>query len=575
MSNTCKYILSVLCPFLMFISCTRGDLQTEKMLSDAQLSVDSNPHYALGVLEGTIGSQKLTARQYALWCLLLTKAMDKAYHPHTSDSLISIAMQYYEKSNESDLLLEAYYYMGRVNNDLGNALKAQNYYLKALDTGKYSDDSGLLMRICYNIGSLYLYQNVSDLALKHLREALGYAQVNRDSVFQMYTLREIARYFSSENIQDSALAYYHESLNYADSTCKTSLLNELGGTYRRLGMNEKSYKYLKEALIHTHGNNAEEDFLHIHLNLGRTYQCMNQPDSAELFLRKSFSSNYPYTKADASYYLYELAKQGNDTGKALYYLEQSHTLRSSIAEADNAASLRKVQTLYNHQQSENIIKDLKLANAEAKSNLYKIMLIVLLCVVVVIVVVFVLVDLLKRYNIKKKEVDLMTSEIKIGNLRLGMSENRIAELELHIKESIGELERERCENIQLKNEQRLREQAIGRLESSDVFLKFHTVAASHNSEIKITVEDIKALEQIIEETYQGFANKIMQQSSSVDDVDLYLCYLHKIGITSPKKITKFIHKADNSIVSRRDRLYKKLHGVKGTAELFMEYINSL
>ena len=51
----------------------------------------------------------------------------------------------------------AYYYLGRVNSDLQDALQAQEYYLRALEIDEDSKDYTLLIKIYNNLGTLYAY----------------------------------------------------------------------------------------------------------------------------------------------------------------------------------------------------------------------------------------------------------------------------------------------------------------------------------------------------------------------------------------------------------------------------------
>jgi hypothetical protein len=64
---------------------------------------------------------KLSRRQYAEWCLLLTQARDKNYIAPTSDSLIRAAVDYFEHHGPASRQMLAYYYMGRVSQDLQRA----------------------------------------------------------------------------------------------------------------------------------------------------------------------------------------------------------------------------------------------------------------------------------------------------------------------------------------------------------------------------------------------------------------------------------------------------------------------
>lgn len=128
------------------------------MLLEVEKIIEEQPDSALSILNKIENINQLSEKDHATYCLLLTQAQDLNYITHTSDSLIKIAATYFEKSSDKQKASLSYYYMGRVNADLYDALKAQEYYLKALEVGEKTKDYHLLARICNNLGTLYNYQ---------------------------------------------------------------------------------------------------------------------------------------------------------------------------------------------------------------------------------------------------------------------------------------------------------------------------------------------------------------------------------------------------------------------------------
>lgn len=69
----------------------------------------------------------------ATWCLLYTQARDKCYLPHTSDSLINVAIRYFECRDDWRRKAQAWFYRGQVELDRKNIKEAVAYYVKAKD----------------------------------------------------------------------------------------------------------------------------------------------------------------------------------------------------------------------------------------------------------------------------------------------------------------------------------------------------------------------------------------------------------------------------------------------------------
>lgn len=582
MGNIYKNILTILCGILIYTSCNNVNQHVEKQLLNAQQLMDTQPDSAFIVLNQHIDHQKLTTKQYALWCLLLTKAKDKNYMTHASDSLINIAMVHYEKTGEKDLLMESYYYMGRVNHDLKNSLKAQDYYLKALETGEGSEDYKFLMRICYNIGSLYLYQNVSEQALEYFKKTLKYAECDKDSTSQSYSLRDIARCFSIQNNQDSALVYYAEALKYTNDANKIYILNELGSTYQKTGKYQEALLYLKEALNIIPENRLEK-FRHIHLNIGLTHFATNHFDSAAIYLEEAAKSNYMPTKAGAQGYLHKLAKLNGDTEKALFYIEYAKLLNDSIYEENQSNSLRKTQTLYDYSQSENAINKLKIARISSERGRYRAWTITFFVIVIASFSIALLVYLFKLF--KKENTRLEKEFIDFKQYSDTVIKNnitKITELEAIIKESSYEIKRIEKENEALKVEQEKREKSAETLKNSTIYKKYYWAIQkiedsklNKHINIEITSEDKEVLKQFIENLYPDFAFTIMQHYSSISKDEFYLCCLCKIGITSPSVLCHFMYITPHAVTMKRDRLYFKLFKKKGNKKSFERFIDLL
>lgn len=91
--------LTVLLPF---ISCGK-EVNHFATLSRIEAMIEQSPEDALDKLLQIERPKEMPKNQYALWCLLLTQANDKNYITHTSDSLIRIATDYFEKTQSQVL----------------------------------------------------------------------------------------------------------------------------------------------------------------------------------------------------------------------------------------------------------------------------------------------------------------------------------------------------------------------------------------------------------------------------------------------------------------------------------------
>ena len=95
--------------------------------------LEENPDSSYSILESITTPQKMSQRDYALYCLLLTQSIEKTYRPLLSDSLIKTSLNYFKDNMDRKLLAQSYFYAGRANEEMKNVLKAIEYYLNVID----------------------------------------------------------------------------------------------------------------------------------------------------------------------------------------------------------------------------------------------------------------------------------------------------------------------------------------------------------------------------------------------------------------------------------------------------------
>lgn len=249
-----KYLIhttSLVATVLLLFMCACSDHPQAPTLLEAEKIIEERPDSALAILTKIENINQLSEKDHATYCLLLTQAQDLNYITHTSDSLIKIAAKYFEKSKDMHRASLSYYYMGRVNADLYDALKAQEYYLKALEVGEKTKDYHLLARICNNLGTLYNYQDIYDMALPIQKKALHYLEQDTklDSANISFVLRNITRTFTQIHQFDSAIYYLQQAMIYAKPQNKPSILNDLGNLYYEQKKYLQAEQYIDAALV--------------------------------------------------------------------------------------------------------------------------------------------------------------------------------------------------------------------------------------------------------------------------------------------------------------------------------------
>jgi tetratricopeptide (TPR) repeat protein len=176
-----RYIYLILFLFIVGLTACQKQSHILPLLQEAETLMDSRPDSSLCLLESVQSPENLSAAEYATWCLLVTQARDKNYVEHTSDSLIGVAVRYFEKQKDPLRYAKALYYEGRIYQDLGDIEKAMFLFVKSLDIGKQTSDYLQLFLTSSRLGTLYARLNVQDKAMNAYHDALQYAFASCDS----------------------------------------------------------------------------------------------------------------------------------------------------------------------------------------------------------------------------------------------------------------------------------------------------------------------------------------------------------------------------------------------------------
>lgn len=163
-----KYLLIVL--FLFCISCHRQH-EAVRILDHAESLMREQPSEALHMLK-TIRAEKLSrASTRAKYALLYTQALDKNHIFSTDDSLIRIAVRYYDRKGTPYEKASALYYLGRIHANQNDCISAAEAFFAAEAFTQETGDLYLRGLLDCGIGYLYYNQYSFEDALKRFENS--------------------------------------------------------------------------------------------------------------------------------------------------------------------------------------------------------------------------------------------------------------------------------------------------------------------------------------------------------------------------------------------------------------------
>ena len=580
-----SYIYIWLLSVVLLVGCT-GQTSYPEAMKQAETCMDAHPDSALHLLSNygdSVGALPEEAQMY--YYLLTIQAKDKLYITHTDDSLINRIVQFYEEENRPERLILAYYYQGSVYRDMNDAPRALKAFQQVADINRDSAPSDLMARTYNQMGRLFAYQGLYDESLEANRQAarqfLLQGKKNRTS----YAYRDMARMFDMKEQKDSALFYYQKAHSMAveagDSHRMYGILGEMASFYEtKLNKADTAKTMLLQVLQNRKIRNNN-----VYQSLGRIYEKKKQLDSAYYYWEKSLNVPNLFHQYYAHAGLFSLEIEKHNYPQAVKHIETALKLNDSIKKITQTEAIAKINSLYNYQH---INKELE---KEQQTNLKRKFIIYILGSVLFILSI--LTGLLFVY-IKQRKVIAFQREQQLLLLKEELYTRSTEALENNqrkiqsLKETLSQLKSEKenlaTELLQQKNlleisnqkiitsqtERTLRENILKR---TDIYQLFHK-ACHNSSNAKISEKEWQELQTAIDDAYPNFSQTLYSLYPKLTLMDLHICCSIKISL-SVTEIASIVCRSKSAITASRIRLYKKLQGEEGTAEMFDKFIADL
>ncbi len=396
-----QILKATLLAFIIFFSCHQVS-QQHPILEQAEKVMSEHPDSALFLLEQVAAPEKMPERDYATWCLLITEARDKNYIEHTSDSLINVAIQYFEKKKDINRLSEAYYCQGRILSELSASEEALTAYLKAKELVRETSDRDLEARINNHLGNIKKKNRKFKESLVCYQKSYRNYKICRDTIGIINTMQNIGECMRESGQLDSAYHYLDGALKLARQGGITSytayLLSSLGNIYTEKKLYEKALAYKKASLNYSEKRNT---IYSCYYSIGKLYGNLHKLDSALLFAEMALASTDLYVECGANWLIYTLYVKKQDYKKACTYNERYLLLRDSIEQVYQPQKLAKVEALYN---KERLISKQNQQMHTARSR-QDFLLICFLCACLAIGIVYVIMfQIISKHKLRNKEI---------------------------------------------------------------------------------------------------------------------------------------------------------------------------
>ena len=539
------------------------------LLADSLANVEpSTALFLLSTMEEEMSdAPQATNMLYRLLCI---KAADKAYIPHSSDSLILPVVEYYEQGGDPNYLGEAYYYAGRVYRDLNDAPLALAYFQKGLDASKQSKGKWVSSVLYAQMGEIYFYQSLYPEALQMYGETYRLDSLAKDTVGVILDLRDLA--FTHRTLQqtDSALHYLHQAEQLAqqcgDEEMQGLIASQLAGLYNQQGNYELAHHFIEQALQQV----GEADrfstydvYANLLLNEGRYAE-------AKTYYLQMMQADAAPVRLDAYNGLATIAAHQHQADDYLYYYELYKACNDSIHRADATASVSRMNAMYNYQlrEQENIRLQKKIE--QHQQLLQRIAFVA--SIILLLLIIYIQYTRRKRMRLKhnlERLQKLQEERYRQSESFIQANKDEISRLQQQLEESNQEnhelVERLERQKEQLENANLVAEIKRGEKKQADSAIMDSTVMkhlqASAIQGKHLTEKNIKDIEKLLDEVYPEFRQHL-SQLGKMNPLEYQVCLLLKMGLP-PTSIATLVLRDKSTVSLIRRRLLKKVTGRDG------------
>ena len=429
---------------MILFGCSSGQVSTR--LAEIDSLVVREQYDSACVMLKDVAETSMTAEEQAHYYLLATQLGYLTNQPLPSDSLLDLAILYYNKVGNNQKLANAYYYKSIGPEKNTNYSQAILYGKKAETLAIHTTDERLKYKIAENLSYLNGLCENSQLQLQYAHKALAIAQRTQNKNWLVYSFNNISFAFYGLGQYDSALVYVEKTIPYFEDVYdydKAEFLTNVGQLYKERDK-DKAKEYFKKAL--TYGE-LPDTYEH----LADVYYAEGNKEEAYRLWKKALTVDSRYNKDNLIYSILSYDLEHGNLEEASKNLDEVIAIKDSMLYLLRNDTIKDLQLRFDQQVA--------MHEQEQITNKWqKVVLVVLLFVVILLASI-----VIKRYQEKNRmqEIQLQLNDLMSQKRQLEASGEQKSETIESLNKEIEELlARESLNEGRMLYEQIMRGEAI-------------------------------------------------------------------------------------------------------------------
>ena len=429
---------------MILFGCSSGQVSTR--LAEIDSLVVREQYDSASVILKDVAETSMTAEEQAHYYLLATQLGHLTNQPLPSDSLLDLAIIYYNKVGNHQKLADAYYYKSctyRIGRDYSQAIRLCK---EAERHAKNTNDMRLQFKIAENLAFLNGLCENDLLELHYAKMALALAQKLQNKNGMAYSYNRISFTFANLGQYDSAFFYIEKTMpyiHYVRDADKKTFLTNFGLLYKDNDLN-KAKEYFKKALTYGELPDTYEHLADVY------YEEGNKEEAYRLW-KKALTVDSRYNKDNLIYSILSYDLEHGNLEEACKNLDEVIAIKDSMLYLLRNDTIKDLQLRFDQQVA--------MHEQEQITNKWqKVVLVVLLFVVILLASI-----VIRRYQEKNRmqEIQLQLNDLMSQKRQLEASGEQKSETIESLNKEIEELlARESLNEGRMLYEQIMRGEAI-------------------------------------------------------------------------------------------------------------------
>jgi len=496
------------------------------------------------MLESVLHPERLTGKEQADYALLLSQARSRCRIIATSDSLIRIAADYYQHSNDYARKAASFLYLADVYMDMKKYAEAIEPLKQAEEVLEESHPA--IQSLVYSkLGYLNRESGNYELAFDYYVKAMNIDRTSQNIDWFVSDLTNILNLPISK-VQDSASVYIkrlEKTLPNTRPNLQAKAYNNIGVYYEDMQQKEQAIAYYQKAI-----QTSVSVPYRAYSNLARIYDEEGNTARADSLYQAALQSPIWATRARIYEALYNRSLHAHRYQEATEYMKRYQLAVDSFYTQRQSQEIQELQTKYDFEV-------LAREKAETENRLLRITIGGSLLLFLSILAVY---YFKKKYTHQLQELENLIHQIN----ELENKEKEMEDLVNTLNESLERSTVLSNEFLRVKGKW---------TDSEDILALGVYIRLKRDLSLYNPSSDLPLLGHWLDIVYNQFASRLTSEHRDLTVSELNICYLHRMGY-SILEISQAMHVKTDSIKRYIYRACANM-GIPQSREEFGKYIS--